>query len=61
LRAGLLDNEVFSAVIGTVLITTLVTPPLLRASFTAERPLPARPVQTTDAEKTGKIDEEEAA
>lgn len=30
---GLLNNEFFSAIIGMVLVTTLVTPPLLRATF----------------------------
>jgi Kef-type K+ transport system membrane component KefB len=30
---GLIGDEVFSAVVGVVIITTLVTPPLLRASF----------------------------
>jgi len=30
---GLINQEVFSAVVGMVLMTTLITPPLLRASF----------------------------
>jgi len=30
---GLLDDTIFSVVVGMVLITTLVTPPLLRAAF----------------------------
>jgi len=30
---GLLTNDIFSAIVGMVLITTLVTPPMLRASF----------------------------
>ena len=33
LTNGLLSEEVFSAIVAMVLITTLVTPPLLRASF----------------------------
>lgn len=33
LDAGLLNNTAFSAVIAMVLVTTLVTPPLLRAAF----------------------------
>lgn len=33
LDAGLLNNTVFSAVIAMVLVTTLVTPPMLRAAF----------------------------
>lgn len=30
---GLVTNEVFSSIVGMVMITTLVTPPMLRASF----------------------------
>jgi Kef-type K+ transport system membrane component KefB len=37
LQTGLLDAELFSAIIGMVLITTLVTPPLLRASFAQQK------------------------
>ncbi len=33
LTENFLDNDIFSAIVGMVLITTLVTPPLLRASF----------------------------
>lgn len=33
LSSGLLSDEVFSAIVAMVLVTTLVTPPLLRASF----------------------------
>ncbi len=33
LTQNFLDNEIFSAIVGMVLITTLVTPPMLRASF----------------------------
>lgn len=33
LSSGLLSEEVFSAIVAMVLITTLVTPPMLRASF----------------------------
>ena len=33
LDQGLLNNTIFSAIVGMVLITTLVTPPMLRASF----------------------------
>lgn len=33
LEAGLISPDLFSAIIGMVLITTLVTPPMLRASF----------------------------
>lgn len=43
LNAGLLSAELFSDVVGMVLITTLVTPPLLRAAFRAPKPPPAVP------------------
>ena len=43
LNAGLLSAELFSDVVGMVLITTLVTPPLLRAAFRAPKPPPAIP------------------
>ncbi len=33
LTENLLDNAIFSAIVGMVLVTTLVTPPMLRASF----------------------------
>ena len=42
LEAGLISPSLFSAIIGMVLITTLVTPPMLRASFAK----PATPNQT---------------
>lgn len=34
LESGLISPELFSAIIGMVLITTVLTPPMLRASFT---------------------------
>jgi Kef-type K+ transport system membrane component KefB len=34
----LIDETVFAAVVGVVIITTLLTPPLLRASFTKSIP-----------------------
>jgi Kef-type K+ transport system membrane component KefB len=40
LGAGLLNQAVFSSVVGMILITTLVTPPLLRLAF-AKAPKPA--------------------
>jgi len=46
LQTGLLDAELFSAIIGMVLITTLVTPPLLRASF-AQQNNSSNAVETT--------------
>jgi hypothetical protein len=34
---GFITTEVFSGVVGMVLITTLVTPPLLRSAFTEKK------------------------
>jgi len=36
LASGLVDQTVFSSLVGMVLLTTLVTPPMLRASFAKE-------------------------
>jgi Kef-type K+ transport system membrane component KefB len=33
LESGLINPDLFSAIIGMVLITTILTPPMLRASF----------------------------
>lgn len=43
---GLLDNLTFSAIVGMVLITTLVTPPMLRAAFKKSSPKPAVAAET---------------
>ncbi len=43
---GLLDNLTFSAIVGMVLITTLVTPPMLRAAFKKSSPQPAVAAET---------------
>lgn len=40
LQSGLLDADLFSAIIGMVLITTLVTPPMLRAVFSKQTSVP---------------------
>lgn len=43
LSQGLLTSDIFTAIIGTVLITTLITPPLLKLTFklhTKDTPLP---------------------
>jgi Kef-type K+ transport system membrane component KefB len=37
LNSGYLSSEVFSSIIGMILITTLVTPPLLRAAFSSTK------------------------
>ena len=33
LAEGLLDADIFSTIVGMVLVTTLITPPMLRAAF----------------------------
>ena len=44
LTAGWLNNEIFSAIVVTVLITTLVTPIMLRAAFQSKPPnTPGKP------------------
>lgn len=40
LESGLLSPDLFSAIIGMVLITTVLTPPMLRASFSKPKTLP---------------------
>jgi len=39
---GIIDQSIFSAVVGVVIVTTLLTPPLLRLSFQK----PKKPIQT---------------
>jgi Kef-type K+ transport system membrane component KefB len=41
LSQGLLNNDIFSSIVGMVLLTTLVTPPMLRASFSARKKKPS--------------------
>ncbi|MFA5836034.1 MAG: cation:proton antiporter [Bellilinea sp.] len=48
LSAGHLTNDAFSAVVGMILITTLITPPLLRATFKAAAEKPAELVATNE-------------
>lgn len=38
LDSGYLSNDLFSSIIAMILITTVITPPLLRASFSNKRP-----------------------
>ena len=38
LDTGFLSNELFSSIIAMILITTVITPPLLRASFSKDKP-----------------------
>ena len=46
LSAGHLTDDAFSAVVGMILITTLITPPLLRATFKVAAEKPAELVAT---------------
>lgn len=43
-RAGLLDSGAFSAIVAAVLLTSLVTPPMLRLAFTRLKPRALVPV-----------------
>lgn len=51
---GLIGAEIFAAVVGVVIITTLLTPPLLRLSFsrTAQEPAPANVETTAEGENS---------
>jgi Kef-type K+ transport system membrane component KefB len=49
--AGLLDSGSLSAIVAVVLISTLVTPPLLRYVFTRLKPKPPVPVPEEESEK----------
>ena len=54
LDSGYLSTEIFSAIVGMILITTLVTPPLLRAAFSLDNKIlsPKMVVETgSDSEK----------
>jgi Kef-type K+ transport system membrane component KefB len=46
LAQGMLSSDLFSAVVGMVLITTLVTPPMLRAAFHSAKSDAAKPQNT---------------
>ncbi len=46
LQIGYINDIVFSAIVGMVLISTLITPPLLRASFKQSPPSSAAPVES---------------
>lgn len=45
LNQGMLDNAAFSSIIAMVIITTLVTPPLLRLSYTIREKTPPTSIQ----------------
>jgi Kef-type K+ transport system membrane component KefB len=53
---GLVSPDEFSAVVGMVLVTTLITPPLLRSLFSGSKPVPA----PDDLPKVEAFDVEEA-
>lgn len=46
LQIGYINDIVFSAIVGMVLISTLITPPLLRASFKQSTPSSAAPAES---------------
>lgn len=48
LSAGHLTDDAFSAVVGMILITTLITPPLLRATFKVAEEKPTELVATNE-------------
>ncbi len=55
LDQGLLDMEIFSAIVGMVLITTLLTPPMLRAAF---KSIPTKPKQPKPTDSKPITDQE---
>jgi Kef-type K+ transport system membrane component KefB len=42
IEEGLIHQDVFSAVVGVVILTTLITPPLLRLLFSKGQPKPIK-------------------
>ena len=52
IASGAIPQDTFSAVVGVVIVTTLLTPPLLRWSFrnAKARPSQARPGESRDAQ-----------
>jgi len=46
LDTGFLSNDLFSSIIAMILITTVITPPLLRASFSKDKPNEEAPTST---------------
>jgi len=49
LDQGLVTPSIFSAIVGMVLVTTLVTPPMLRAAFAPSK-TPSQKVTATEEE-----------
>jgi Kef-type K+ transport system membrane component KefB len=60
-KQGIITEAIFSAVVGVVIITTLLTPPLLRASFRGALPLTSNvpPKNKTQRESTTQGDTSE--
>ena len=48
IHQGLIVADLFSVVVAMVLVTTLVTPPLLRILFGSEKPNAPRPPSKTE-------------
>jgi Kef-type K+ transport system membrane component KefB len=48
---GLIGPEIFSIIVGVVIITTLLTPPILRSLFTGENPVKPGPINNLPLEK----------
>ncbi len=48
LDQGLLSNEIFGIIIGVVLISTLITPPMLRASLRSSKPQPPQRISEVE-------------
>ncbi|HSL42423.1 MAG TPA: cation:proton antiporter [Anaerolineales bacterium] len=51
INQGLVDSDLFSAIVAMVLVTTLVTPPILRALFAEKRQVAQRSTTTADPQK----------
>lgn len=49
---GLINSSAFSAVVGVVVVTTLMTPPLLRAAFQPPKPKPEKETNSQPSEPT---------
>jgi len=50
-KAGLLDSGTFSAIVAAVLLSTLVTPPMLRLAFARLKPKAMVPVENEEEKK----------
>jgi len=49
MQAGYVKHSEFSAVIGMVIVTTLITPPLLRSLFSKKKPAGPSPIRETQS------------